>query len=96
LGPVAPVVDVGAVVVDLGAVVVDLGAVVVDLGAVVADLGAVVADVGAVVADTALDARVISVVGVRVVSFVTPRAIGVVGEVSTINSGFVVNLMKAS
>ena len=75
LGPVAPVVDVGAVVVDLGVVV---------------------ADVGAVVADTALVARVISVVGVRVVSFVTPRAIGVVGEVSTINSGFVVNLMKAS
>jgi len=82
LGLVSPVVDVGAVVVDLGAVVVDLGAVVVD--------------VGAVVVDTALDARVISVVGVRVVSFVTPRAIGVVGEVSAINSGFVVNLMKAS
>jgi hypothetical protein len=82
LGPVAPVVDVGAVVVDLGVVVVDLGV--------------VVADVGAVVADTALVARVISVVGVRVVSFVTPRAIGVVGEVSAINSGFVVNLMKAS
>ena len=69
---------------------------VVDVGAVVVDVGAVVVDVGAVVADTALVARVISVVGVRVVSFVTPRAIGVVGEVSAINSGFVVNLMKAS
>jgi hypothetical protein len=82
LGLVSPVVDVGAVVVDLGAVVVDVGA--------------VVADLGAVVVNTVLDPSVVSVVGVRVVSFVTPRAIGVVGEVSTINSGFVVNLMKAS
>ena len=38
----------------------------------------------------------VSVVGVRVVSVVAAKAGGVVGEVSTINSGFVVNLMKAS
>ena len=38
----------------------------------------------------------VSVVGVRVVSVVAAKAGGVVGEVSTINSGLVVNLMKAS
>ena len=41
-------------------------------------------------------ARVVSVVAAGVVVVVAARAIGVVGEVSTINSGFVVNLMKAS
>ena len=65
---------------------------------------ALVVGVGAVVVGTVLavrvvsvvGARVVSVVGARVVSVVGARAIGVVGEVSTINSGFVVNLMKAS
>ena len=69
---------------------------VVDVDAVVVDLGAVVVNVDTVVVDTVFDARVVSVVGIRVVSVEAARAIGVVGEVSTINSGFVVNLMKAS
>ena len=85
MGPIALVVGVGAVVV--GTVV----------GVrVVSVIGArVVSVVGARVVSV-VGARVVSVVGARVVSVVGARAIGVVGEVSTINSGFVVNLMKAS
>ncbi len=88
---VAPVVGVGAVVVGVGAVVVSVGAVVV--GAVLT--ARVVSVVGARVVSV-VGARVVSVVGARVVSVVVAKASGVVGEVSTINSGLVVNLMKAS
>ena len=80
-------------------VVVAVGVVVV--GAVLA--ARVVSVVGVRVVSV-VAARVVSVVGVRVVSVAAAgvvvveaaRAIGVVGEVSTINSGLVVNLMKAS
>ena len=55
-----------------------------------------VAVVATVVGVSVVGVRVVAVVGVRVVSVVTARASGVVGEVSTINSGFFFNLMKAS
>ena len=85
-------------------VVVAVGVVVVGVVVVGAVLAARVVSVVAAILVSVLAARVVSVVGVRVVSVaggtvvsvVAARASGVVGEVSTINSGLVVNLMKAS
>ena len=77
-------------------VVVAVGVVVVGVVVVGVVLAARVVSVLAARVVSVVGVRVVSVAGGTVVSVVAARASGVVGEVSTINSGLVVNLMKAS
>ena len=85
------------VVVAVGVVVVGVVVVGVVLAArVVSVLAARVVSVVGVRVVSVAGGTVVSVAGGTVVSVVAARASGVVGEVSTINSGLVVNLMKAS
>ena len=77
-------------------VVVAVGVVVVGVVVVGVVLAARVVSVLAARVVSVVGGTVVSVAGGTVVSVVAARASGVVGEVSTINSGLVVNLMKAS